>query len=542
MTEKEFIERIGKLATADMQKSGVLASVTVAQACLESGYGTTDLAVKANNLFGMKCQLSGNTWKSVWDGKSKYTKTTQEEYKPGVITNVKADFRKYPSIEKSINDHSLYLTGAKNGSKLRYEGLAGEKNYRKAIQIIKNGGYATDSKYVDKICNLIERWNLTRFDKQKEVKPMKIINAVSSSKVPKWGNQKKFIAVHYLGVVGQNHDLQSGGYGAHYYIYWDGTIYQRCSHDAIVWQVGTGGYYAQKHPQARNSNTIGIEMCCKCDGDTSQAGDKWYFTKETQEACAWLVRKLMADENIPLKNVLRHYDIVSKCCPAPYVHNNKYKTSWTWDEFKARVAGSEVPNTTPSETKYYRVRKSWNDEKSQIGAYTSLDNAIKACKSGYKVFDDSGKQVYPETPNSDSKPSTGSQNDIVKAGQVHANNFCGAGIATDGIRGAATKKAGIKVLQTAMNLDYKAGLKVDGLWGTKTSNALKGHTVHKGEKQYMVTALEILLMLKGYNANGVESPGVFGSGLQTAVKDYQKDHGLSVDGIAGYNTFKSLIG
>ena len=523
-----------------MGRSGILASVTVAQACLESGYGTTDLARNANNLFGMKCTLSGNTWKSVWDGKSKYTKITKEEYTPGVITNVKAAFRKYPTIEKSINDHSLYLTQAKKGSKLRYKGLVGEKNYRKAIQIIKNGGYATDSKYVDKICNLIERWNLTRFDKQKEVKPMKIINAVSSSKVPKWGNQKKFIAVHYLGVVGQNHDLQAGGYGAHYYIYWDGTIYQRCSHDAIVWQVGTGGYYKQKHPQARNSNTIGIEMCCKCDGDASQAGNKWYFTTETQEACAWLVRKLMADENIPLSNVLRHYDIVNKTCPAPYVHNNKYKTSWTWDEFKARVAGSEVPST-PVTTKYYRVRKSWSDEKSQIGAYKSLDNAIKACKTGYKVFDDTGKQVYPDTHTDDSKPSTGSQKDIVKAGQIHANNFANAGISTDGIRGANTKKAGIQVLQTAMNLDYKAGLKVDGLWGTKTSHALKGHTVRKGEKQYMVTALEILLMLKGYNVNGVECPGVFGSGLQTAVKDYQKDHGLSVDGIAGYNTFKSLV-
>lgn len=539
MTEKEFVQTIGSLAMADMKKTGVLASVTVAQACLESGYGTTDLAVKANNLFGMKCVLSGNTWKSVWDGKSKYTKFTKEEYKPGVITQVKADFRKYPSVEQSINDHSLYLTQAKNGSKLRYAGLVGEKNYRKAIQIIKNGGYATDSKYVDKICNLIERWNLTQFDKVKEEKPMKIINAVSSSKVPKWGNERKYIAVHYLGVVGQNHDLQAGGYGAHYYIYWDGTIYQRCSHDAIVWQVGTGGYYTQKHPKARNSNTIGIEMCCKCDGDTSQAGNKWYFTTATQEACAWLVRKLMADENIPLENVLRHHDIVSKCCPAPYVHNNKYKTSWTWSEFKARVAGTDVPSSPT--TQYYRVRKSWSDAKSQIGAYESLDNAIKACKTGYKVYDDAGKQVYPATATDDSKPSNGSQKDIVKAGQVHANNFAQASITVDGVRGKNTKKAGIKVLQTALNLDYKAGLTVDGLWGSKTSKALKGHTVRKGETQYMVTALEILLMLKGYNPNGVECPGTFGSGLHNTVKDYQKKHGLSVDGVAGYNTFKTLV-
>ena len=62
----------------DAEASGILASVTMAQAILESGYGSTDLAVNANNIFGMKCSLSGNTWKSVWDGTSKYTKTTKE--------------------------------------------------------------------------------------------------------------------------------------------------------------------------------------------------------------------------------------------------------------------------------------------------------------------------------------------------------------------------------------------------------------------------------------------------------------------------------
>ena len=87
----------------------------------------------------------------------------------------------------------------------------------------------------------------------------KIINAVSKNRVPQWGNKKKYIAVHYLGVVGQNHDLSPDGSGAHFYIYWDGTIYQRCSLDAIVWAVGAAGYYTQKHPEARNANTLSIE-------------------------------------------------------------------------------------------------------------------------------------------------------------------------------------------------------------------------------------------------------------------------------------------
>ena len=60
--------------------------------------------------------------------------------------------------------NSAYLLGAKNGSKLRYEGLKGCTNYKKAAQIIKNGGYATSLTYVDKLCSIIERWKLTQYD------------------------------------------------------------------------------------------------------------------------------------------------------------------------------------------------------------------------------------------------------------------------------------------------------------------------------------------------------------------------------------------
>ena len=181
--------------------------------------------------------------------------------------------------------------------------------------------------------------------------------------------------------------------GAHFYIYWDGTTYQAADLDAILWQVGTGGYYTQKHPKARNSNTIGIEMCCHCDGDASKAGADWWFTQETQKACVELVRYLMDKLGIPEENVLRHYDIVNKTCPAPYVHNNRYRGTWTWEEFKAKVRGAEVPPAKPTE-RWYRIRKTWEDAGSQIGAYKNLNNAKKACPSGYSVFDWNGKAVY----------------------------------------------------------------------------------------------------------------------------------------------------
>ncbi|MCI7607835.1 MAG: glucosaminidase domain-containing protein [Enterocloster clostridioformis] len=164
LSEADVIAKVGPLFTADQKTSGILASVSLAQFILESGYGKSELAQNANNCFGMKKSLSGNTWSgSTWDGTSIYTKKTQE-YENGAYMTVTADFRKYPSVEKSIADHSAYLLGAKNGAKLRYDGLKGCTDYKKAVQIIKDGGYATSPTYVENLCSIIEKWKLTQYD------------------------------------------------------------------------------------------------------------------------------------------------------------------------------------------------------------------------------------------------------------------------------------------------------------------------------------------------------------------------------------------
>ena len=163
-SNKEVIAKVGPLFTADQKKTGVLASISLAQFILESGYGKSELAQQANNCFGMKKSLSGNTWAgSIWDGKSIYTKKTKEQRSWGTET-VTAEFRKYACIEDSIADHSAYLIGARKGSALRYEGLKGCMDYQKAAQIVKAGGYATSANYVDKLCSIIEQWKLTQYD------------------------------------------------------------------------------------------------------------------------------------------------------------------------------------------------------------------------------------------------------------------------------------------------------------------------------------------------------------------------------------------
>ena len=165
LAEAEAVAKIGPLFTANQKTSGILACVSMAQFILESSYGKSELAQNANNCFGMKTSLSGNSWlNSAWDGKSVYTKKTQEQNADESMVTITADFRKYACVEDSIADHAAYLLGAMNGSKKRYEGLAGCSDYKNAAQIIKDGGYATSHDYVNNLCNIIDQWNLTQYN------------------------------------------------------------------------------------------------------------------------------------------------------------------------------------------------------------------------------------------------------------------------------------------------------------------------------------------------------------------------------------------
>lgn len=171
LTTTQFVKKVGPLFTADQKKSGVLASVSMAQFILEGGWCESDLSIKANNCFGMKKNLSGNTWSgSAWDGHSVISMKTKE-FEDGKEITITAEFRKYPDVARSIADHSAYLVGAKNGKILRYSGLKNEKNYKKAVKIIKNGGYATAPDYEKVLCNIIEQYNLNQFNAASSTKP-----------------------------------------------------------------------------------------------------------------------------------------------------------------------------------------------------------------------------------------------------------------------------------------------------------------------------------------------------------------------------------
>lgn len=159
---KNFIKTIGPLATIDQKSSGILASITIAQACLESAYGTSDLAVKAKALFGIK--------KHDWKGKT-YTKKSYE-YEHGKKVLRKSVFRAYNSWQESINDHSNYLRTRKvDGKNLTYKAVVGEKDYKKAAKALQKAGYSTYGTYASMLINLIKKYALTQFDLKTNVQP-----------------------------------------------------------------------------------------------------------------------------------------------------------------------------------------------------------------------------------------------------------------------------------------------------------------------------------------------------------------------------------
>lgn len=162
----------------------------------------------------------------------------------------------------------------------------------------------------------------------------------------------KYIVIHYFGSLSTAKNL--GKYwentfaaaSAHYGIDHNGDKYQYVEDEDIAWHCGGVSNY--KHPECRNSNSIGIELAVrKRNTKTLNATDKdWYFEDATVNSAIELVKMLMKKYNIPADHVLRHYDVTGKICPNPFVYNTG---SITWEKFKAAISESEIQNQRDDE-------------------------------------------------------------------------------------------------------------------------------------------------------------------------------------------------
>ena len=152
----------------------------------------------------------------------------------------------------------------------------------------------------------------------------------------------KYIVIHYCGSLGDAEKQVNFFYdtkrnaSAHYFVGYNGDIWQSVEDADIAWHCGSTKY---RHRVCRNTNSLGIEMCCKTTGSPKVADGNWYFEDATVKAAIELTKYLMDKYHVNPDNVLRHFDVTGKMCPAPYVFNyGKH----TWTDFKKAIRGNDM--------------------------------------------------------------------------------------------------------------------------------------------------------------------------------------------------------
>lgn len=164
----------------------------------------------------------------------------------------------------------------------------------------------------------------------------------------------KYIVIHYFGSLSNARNLgiywknTFAAASAHYGVDYNGDIYQYVEDEDIAWHCGANYY---KHPECRNSNSIGIEMAVrKRSIKTLNATDTdWYFEDATVKSTIELVKMLMKKYNIPADHVIRHYDVTGKICPNPFVYDTG---STTWAKFKYEISSAEIQNEEKSDQRF----------------------------------------------------------------------------------------------------------------------------------------------------------------------------------------------
>lgn len=151
--KRAFIKQLAPYAQTLHRQYGVLASITLAQAILESDWGQSTLATDYNNYFGIK---SADLARS--------QELTTQEYVNGKWVTIKARFAVYPNVNASLKAHALLFVNGTSYNPDQYKDVLAAKDYVAASLALKTDGYATDPDYPAKLQRLIKQWDLARYD------------------------------------------------------------------------------------------------------------------------------------------------------------------------------------------------------------------------------------------------------------------------------------------------------------------------------------------------------------------------------------------
>ena len=354
MTHAEFIQAIAPYVQKYAKQFGFgCPSAIIAQACLESAYGTSDKA-KYHNYFGLKYRVG-----RVFCNSGYFSAGSSEQLSNGSYIPITTDWYSFTDMDTGVKGYFEFI---KNGPYA--SARACDQNDPKGyLTELKACGYATSQKYVENVMRVVTSNSLTKYDG--EVEGLNIIkngNSTYHNTSVRYG-AVQYIVVHYTADLGTaaNHITAfsrqtSVNASADFFVDETG-IYQYNMDLAgrYSWAVGGGrqsAYGGKFFGLCTNPNSISIEMCVKSNGGSLAAnGSGWYLEEQTITNTVALVQKLMKEFNIPIGRVCRHYDVTGKLCPGIVGWNTAAgNTEEKWIAFLSRVNGAPVTVSTPSET------------------------------------------------------------------------------------------------------------------------------------------------------------------------------------------------
>ncbi len=399
MTKQEFITQIATLVKKHAPSYGIkVCSPIIAQAILESAYGTSELATQAHNYFGLKYRKGRcKTCIGIYD------KRGSEQNPDGSYVSSDMKWCKFADMENGVIGYFDFINIS------NYANLKGVTDPKKYLEAIKADGYATSLSYVDNLMKVIKNWDLTQYDEKKEEKVMSNSSLVKYTGLSPNHSGRRTHSIDRITphcVVGQ---LTAEGIcscfpkgrdaSCNYVIGRDGKIGLCVDEGNRSWCSSSNANDQRavtiecasdlKHPYAMNSDVYNslVALCvdiCKRNGKKKLI---WFGDKNKT-----LNYSPKSDEMI----ITVHRWFANKSCPGDWLYNRLGALA---EEVTKKLGGTAVtptPTPTPVTGTLYRVRKSWADAKSQLGAYKNLDNAKAMVdkNKGYSVFDEKGNVVY----------------------------------------------------------------------------------------------------------------------------------------------------